>query len=84
MNDQFEDKMNDQPEEDKNSMDDEPKEQHPDLSLNWDISGIPLEVISDDGSLLIGHPVFMVAIDSATRTVLGTHMHFESPDAEQA
>lgn len=76
-------KMNDRTEEDATNMDNELKDQYPVLIGSWDTFGVPLEVISDDGRVLTGRPVLTMAVDSATRTVVGMRLHVEGPDVEK-
>ncbi|HEX9987521.1 MAG TPA: hypothetical protein VGE45_03475 [Chloroflexia bacterium] len=65
-------------------MDTESGEMYPTLMGNCDFSEIPLRIISDDGRPITGQPVITALIDSFSGAVIGTHVHIEGLDAEQA
>jgi hypothetical protein len=76
-------KMNERPDE-MSEMGNEAEERYLTVSADWIVYGTPQVIIPDNGSLIIGPPVFTMAMAHATRTILAMHIHVESSDAEQA
>ena len=74
--------MNETPEE-MSERENEAEERYRTVSADWIVYGIPDVIIVDDGSFRNGHLLLAAAMESATRVILGLHLHPAGRDAEQ-